>query len=124
MSPSCTNLRLGEDESRALPLSLPGVGNAAAIFGVCPVQNYSQIGKDKNMNNSSVVKLVSEITEIEEAALNSDVSLESLGWDSLSVLSFMAKCESEFGIILDSEVLSRALSIGDLVQLTNDSQSL
>lgn len=90
---------------------------------MCPVQNYSQIGKDKNMNNSSVVKLVSEITEIEEAVLKSDVTLESLGWDSLSVLSFMAKCESEFGIILDSEALSRALSIGDLIQLTNESKS-
>ena len=75
------------------------------------------------MNESSIRKLVSEVTEVEESTLERDTSLESIGWDSLSVLSFMAKCEAEFGIILDSEGLSRALSVGDLVHIATESTS-
>jgi acyl carrier protein len=75
------------------------------------------------MNDVSIRKVISDITETQESLLSADTTLESLGWDSLCVLSFMAKCESAFDVILDSEALSRSITIGDLVRVAMESNT-
>jgi acyl carrier protein len=43
--------------------------------------------------------------------------LSDLGWDSLCSLEFMAACDSELGIELDTAALANARSVGDLHSL-------
>jgi acyl carrier protein len=56
------------------------------------------------------------MTESTEREISMGTSLESLGWDSLTNLSFIAKIDEILGTSVDADLLSSALTVQDLFQ--------
>ena len=72
------------------------------------------------MTKSEFFETLKELTESEED-LTEDISLQDLeGWDSLSIVQFIATMDAEYGIAVDSKQLVEAKSVGDLVDLVRD----
>lgn len=71
------------------------------------------------MNEDSLLELVAELVESDRSHIQMDDSLESLGWDSLTNLTFIAKVDEILGTTVDADLLSRALTIRDLLQFVS-----
>jgi acyl carrier protein len=71
------------------------------------------------LNEADFYEVVSKVLEIDSSALRSklEVSLEDLGWDSLSSLEFLAKLDSQFDFQFDASSISEELLLGDLLSL-------
>ena len=69
------------------------------------------------VNEAKLLLLVSEILEINPDTLRLEDDLDSLGWDSLSVLSLMSKIDLNQEFNLDAEKIAMAKSVKDLVNI-------
>lgn len=65
-----------------------------------------------------IIQRVAEVNVLENG--NSTV-LESIGWDSLSNLAFIAEIDNAFGLTLSIEKLTSAITISDLIDLVERS---
>jgi acyl carrier protein len=62
--------------------------------------------------------LLDEILELPPGTIKGDEALEALDtWDSLAVISFIAMVDQHFEIILESQKLMKAGSVGELYAL-------
>lgn len=66
------------------------------------------------MDDTELLRLVSEILETQEADFSFEDSLEVLGWDSLSSLEFIAVADRKYGLKVAGDRLADAITIGDL----------
>jgi acyl carrier protein len=60
---------------------------------------------------------LAEILDTDVAKLNPQADLESLGWSSLAVVSFIAFADETFSVIIEPRKLAACKTVGDLVQL-------
>jgi len=59
-------------------------------------------------------RIISSVVQKSPEEVPVAAKLSDLGWDSLCSLEFMAACDSELGIELDTTELANASSVGDL----------
>jgi acyl carrier protein len=64
-----------------------------------------------------VLSLVAEILEVPSDGIESDSSLEELGWDSLADLTLISIADERFGVTIDPQSLADATTPADLADL-------
>lgn len=69
------------------------------------------------MEQSDFIRLVAVILEVDNEAVSLDSSLNDLGWDSMSNLSFIAELDDTFGVTVTSDELVKAATVSDLFAL-------
>ncbi len=71
------------------------------------------------MESNALLSIVAEILEVDagEVALTDD--LETLGWDSLANISFIAEVDTAAGVTIDADALAEAVTVADLLELVN-----
>lgn len=70
------------------------------------------------MNTQDFLRLLEEVIEAPANTLNGSEVLKDLPqWDSLAVLSFMAKIDEVLGMALSAEAIVKAKSVTDLQAL-------
>lgn len=69
------------------------------------------------MTEDIFLELLGEILDRQVEELGNAVKLDSLGWDSLAILSMMSELEEKFSIELEAEKLSDTKTVLDLVKL-------
>ncbi|GEM47599.1 acyl carrier protein [Deinococcus cellulosilyticus] len=72
------------------------------------------------MNKNEFFALLEEILETEPGSLKDDTDLQSVGWDSLADVSFIAAVDNKFGMTLDPNQLSKSQTVQDLLNLVGD----
>ena len=60
---------------------------------------------------------LAEILDTDVAKISPRADLESLGWSSLAVVSFIAFADENFGIIVEPRKLVACKTVDDLIQL-------
>ena len=75
--------------------------------------------KGPNLSEEDLLLLVASLVEAWEGKLRMEDSLESIGWDSLTNLTFIAKVDELLGTHVDADLLSKALTIRDLLQFVS-----
>jgi acyl carrier protein len=73
------------------------------------------------MTRAQLRALLLEVTEAEEDALQGEGRLDGLSWDSMAVLSFMARIDQELGITLPVKQLAACRTLGDIEGLLGPS---
>lgn len=63
----------------------------------------------------TIIRLVSETLEVDEADITEETSFESLDADSFDKLELVTAFEAEFDMTLDDEVLTSISSVGEAV---------
>ena len=63
-----------------------------------------------------IIQLVAKSTIRTPEGISRETLLEDIGWDSLAILEFMADCDTQLGISLDSAELRKAKTVGDLIE--------
>lgn len=66
------------------------------------------------MDEQTFLQLVAEILEVDTSEVDLSGDLETLGWDSLSNISFIAEIDERVGVTVDPDALSRAATVADL----------
>jgi acyl carrier protein len=61
--------------------------------------------------------MVAEIVQLDISSIEVATKLESIGWDSLSNLTFIAKIDEKLDQTLDADLISRAETVSDLFDL-------
>jgi acyl carrier protein len=69
------------------------------------------------MSEIEFLELLAKILDRPIGAFGPAVTLDSVGWDSLAVLSLLSELDENFQIELDSEKLSGAKTVSDLADL-------
>lgn len=69
------------------------------------------------MNEVEFLTLVAEILETQSSTLSLSSELDSIDWDSLSNLSFIAEIDSKLNKKIDAQLLEDAATISDLYKL-------
>jgi acyl carrier protein len=69
------------------------------------------------MTQSAFYSSLAEIIDTDVANLSPDAELEVLGWSSLSVVSFIAFVDDNFGLILEPRKLAVCKTVRDLTLL-------
>jgi len=74
------------------------------------------------MDYQTFTQNIAEITENNAEELSMDMLLEDIkGWDSLAVVTFVAMCDSEFGISINTHDMKIAKTLRDIYELVADS---
>lgn len=73
------------------------------------------------MKKSDIYKLVDEVLELDEGTTKGDGVLEEIGWESISIVSFIALVDEEFEIVLSAEKIVKCETIEDLAILVQKS---
>jgi acyl carrier protein len=60
-------------------------------------------------------EMIAVIVGIETSDFSNESTLDEIGWDSLSVLEFIAKLDSTFGVRLSMDSLSQVTTVGQLI---------
>jgi acyl carrier protein len=69
------------------------------------------------MEQQNYYSQLAEIIDTDVSNLSPDADLESLGWSSLGVVSFIAFADENFGVILEPRRLAACKTVGDLTRL-------
>ena len=70
------------------------------------------------MNTNDFLRLLEDVIELPANTLKGGEKLEEIDqWDSLAVLSFMAKIDEVFGVSVSAEAIVKAKSVADLQAL-------
>jgi len=70
------------------------------------------------VNNEKKIKLLEDVFEVEEGALNPNLDLDSMdNWDSMTKLALIVMIEEEYGKILSSDKIRAFCSVGDIMQI-------
>jgi acyl carrier protein len=73
------------------------------------------------MDYQTFIQKIAEITENDGNDLSMDMFLEDIkGWNSLAVVTFIAMCDSEFGISIKGADMKTVEMLGDLYKLVAD----
>lgn len=66
------------------------------------------------MDEQTFLQLVADILEVDAAEIDLGGDLETLGWDSLSNISFIAEIDERVGVTVDPDALADAATVADL----------
>ena len=66
------------------------------------------------MEDNDFLKLVGDVLGMQMEEVSLEDSLESVGWDSLSSLEFIALADRKYGFKIAGDSLADARTIGDL----------
>jgi acyl carrier protein len=66
---------------------------------------------------------LADILEVDSGAVIPEVELESLGWSSLAVISFIAFADEKFSVLVQPRKLAQCKTVSDLVQLLGENVS-
>jgi acyl carrier protein len=69
------------------------------------------------MKERDFLEMVAEIVQLDISSIEVATKLESIGWDSLSNLTFIAKIDEKLDQTLDADLISRAETVSDLFDL-------
>ena len=73
------------------------------------------------MTKKEFLTIIEEIVEAEEKTLSGTEELSSFDmWDSLAIVTFIAKIDEELDITLSPEKISEAETVQDLIGLLGD----
>ncbi len=72
--------------------------------------------------NCKIIKLLEELVEEDEGALSPEDEMVDIGWDSITLMGFIAKVDELFGKTLTPQSVADCVTVGDVVQLVNESQ--
>jgi acyl carrier protein len=72
------------------------------------------------MDTTTFYSHIAEIADTDVSNVNPTAELASLGWSSLSVISFIAFADDNFGVILDARKLTACKTVGDLMELLDN----
>jgi acyl carrier protein len=76
------------------------------------------------MKPSEFFSLLDEMLELAPGTISGNERLEDLeNWDSLAVISFIALVDEHFGILIESERLAAAETVGDLYGLATQQKA-
>ena len=67
--------------------------------------------------NDDLLDLIADETQIDRAKLEPQATLESLGIDSVDTVSVLFAVEEKYGIMLETDELSRDQTLGQLMAL-------
>ena len=65
-------------------------------------------------------EIIAEITGIDTDEIGLDATLDDLDLDSLDVVEIMMASEDEFDITIEDEMVEKAKTIGDIVDIITD----
>ena len=66
------------------------------------------------MDEQTFLQLVADILEVDASEVDLGGDLETLGWDSLSNISFIAEIDERVGVTVDPDALAEAATVSDL----------
>lgn len=66
------------------------------------------------MTEDDVLQIVETLLALEPTSIAPEARLVEIGWDSLTVLEFVATVDKEYGLGVDSEKISRAATPAEL----------
>lgn len=66
------------------------------------------------MDEQTFLQLVADILETDVADVELTGDLDTLGWDSLSNISFIAEIDERVGVTIDPDALADATTVADL----------
>lgn len=69
------------------------------------------------MNNQEMIDLIASIAELDAENIEVTSTLESIEWDSLMDLSFIAGIDKSYGITVSSQELTSCKTVSDLISL-------
>lgn len=72
------------------------------------------------MKRTDFVNLIEDVLEEDLNTLNGSESLDDVGWDSLTFVSFIAKVDSELGVTLAPAKIAECKTVNDLVELVSE----
>lgn len=75
------------------------------------------------MDKNKFYELIDEVSGLDEGTIKGDELIETLGWESISIVSFIALVDEEFEIILSAKKVIECQSVEELLQLTEASAS-
>ena len=64
-----------------------------------------------------VIEIIARSVMIQPDELSPSTNLKSINWDSMAQLEFIAACDEILDINLDTDALSKAQTIGDLIEI-------
>ncbi len=68
------------------------------------------------MDSATLLGIVAKVVERDVSLLDFGTTLVDIEWDSLSQLGFVAELDSNFRLQVDTEILQKATTIGDLIE--------
>jgi len=71
------------------------------------------------MDEKTFLQVVADILETDADQFDLTSDLDSLGWDSLSNISFIAEVDDRVGITIDPDALAEASTVSDLFTLAS-----
>lgn len=75
------------------------------------------------MNRTAFYSELEELLELPKGTLGGDKALENIPeWDSLSIISFIALADSNYGVILQPKVVEACQTIDDLARSIEEHQ--
>jgi acyl carrier protein len=69
------------------------------------------------MTKDRALRLLEENQQRAPNSLTGGEALEDLGWDSLSVVEFIAMADRDFGLTLEGNQVAKCRSVAELLQL-------
>lgn len=69
------------------------------------------------MNIAKFYELMDEVLDLDEGTIKGDEVLESLEWESITIVSFIALVDEAFDIILEGEKVIACKTIEDLLKM-------
>lgn len=69
------------------------------------------------MNDLQIQQIISKVSGLEVHALKPELSLDEIGWDSLSNLAFISEVDEVMNLRIDADRLSSSKTVGDLILL-------
>ncbi|MBA3752102.1 acyl carrier protein [Candidatus Dependentiae bacterium] len=70
---------------------------------------------DRSQIHAKIVTIIAKILKINEDAITSESSLESLGADSLNRVEFVIELEDAFGIEINDEDAEKLTTVGQII---------
>ena len=71
------------------------------------------------MTKQEFLKLIEEMLEADPGSLSGDEPLETLIWDSLAVVSFIALADEHLGVAVSPQALAEATTLADVLALVD-----
>lgn len=67
------------------------------------------------MSNEEKIALIEEIMDLDEGTLTMESVLQEFEeWDSLSKLSLIAEAKQEFGLVLNTDMIQKFITVQDI----------
>jgi acyl carrier protein len=69
------------------------------------------------MTKSEFITQIEEMLEATPGVANENTPLDSMGWDSMSIVGFIAMADRKLGVSIPPAKLAKALTVADLIAL-------